>query len=371
MVAGDPINVVWQLRTHPFAPTTGSDGKPLDPRNLRRPLDPRSDVRLLHYYFDHYDWSRSPGVGEIVRIGERQALSDPTRALPDTEKALAEITEALPEITTLRENDTAHLVVIYGLGEGHRSLRNLIDYWLTQAYQGVDAPIFIHAPVDYERNEGALKAFARFFVREAPRREPTLDQPTLDTIVERGVRDATDARGYRTIFNLLKSEVRDNSQRPIVAHVEGGEHYATWEILFRATEGLVNLMVVTTSSRAHVDSLRTQFLNKANQLSVIQAKKLDLGMARDFLRARMASHRLQDSGPLDMAPFTEEGLQALYARSDQAQPGGEPVEYSIRRLCNMFRSALDKHAVAQQDAPQPLISVQQMLDYVDAQNRGR
>lgn len=322
----ETLNALWGLWANPFAPTSDARGEEFVARYLRRTLNPNLDERLLRYYYDLYDW----GADSKTCLGPDGHLQN------------------FLILDRVLDAGEAHLLVICGDGEtGRRSLKNLIFYEMAKALPREEAPIIVEADLGAHRKEGALGALADFIRDECVRSEPRVSALRLKEFADeaRNTASATTAT-WGTALKRIAQELRAVSEKPVLIHVQGGEHSDTWEVVFDEASAIAQLIVITTSRFSQVDSLWRSLRATKKNLTVVRSGPLTIDQAREFLNRRLSAHRLPSTslGNLtDLAPFSDESLIALYEKGRQAPADASPPAWPIRWLSETFRKALDEH----------------------------
>lgn len=308
-------STLWNLRTNPIAPSVDAAGQPLDPTLLHDTLDPGRDARVVRYYFDHYDWSRSASLARLSKQEVFQQFNPPSAG--------------------------ALLVVICGRGgrTGCRSLANLILYKIQQ--HAGQPPLVVDVELGGRNQPENVKACARLFIHAYAQNYKT---PTFGDLMgiytqETQGRPTGDRSYYLTLFQILRQQIRPHCSQPIVLKVTGGDHYDTWETLYNSTRSLFSYIIATTSYEPYALACHNAL---RDQVTVILADAFDRATTTAFLRERLADERIPDTPALPamaLAPFSDEALEEIFRETVP----GQPVKLDIAYVKRIMRHALDAH----------------------------
>ena len=314
MTPEEILGLIYQLRTHPFAPSLGFDGLPLQ-NPFAQALDPKTESRHLSYYVDVYDWRRSSQVGPL-----------------DEQRTL----QRFPTPEDLQTYGSLLTIIAGPEHAGRESLRNLLLYAI-----GAQAkpPIVIDFVIEGRDRAQVVKQVAELFMLQytAQFQSPTYDnlQKAFQALTR------TKAPGqdsyYANLFQLWQSQIKDVCDRPLVLSVFGTPDYNTWRVLYQSTKALFKYIFVSTGDIASAETC-CDAINNGNA-AVIVATKLKRQTAVDYVRSRMNKERFAGA-PASLEPFTDESISALFQRGPTAT--GD-VLLRIGYIHGAMRRALDEH----------------------------
>lgn len=309
------------LRTHPFFPKIGPDGAAIADGLVAGALDPRSDPRLLHYYFDLYDWSGSNILGGISR-----------------EKILMRF----PGAPDLRAGEPL-LVILSGTSlTGRLSLANLILFAFEQ-YSG-SKPIVVPSAFDKLHSAENLKDLARRIIPRIAREEPSCHEEKLWSIYNREVKESGrgSSANYQVLFEGLALEIRSFCSRPIAVVASGKDSSDFWRVLYNTVRSLVTYILVITSRQAEASLCNVTMSGEGGNVAHIHAPALDLHAATRYAMQRLTEERTPDARTRDpIAPFTNESINSLYEPTGKSSR--EPIVWPIGWLRRTLGKALDEH----------------------------
>lgn len=323
---GEILNGIWKLRTDPFYPETDVTGARLAAAALDKTLDPTIDERVIPYYFDVYDWSQSTLVGELSAQEGLRRFPEP-RTLPGV----------------------GLLVLISGDREsGLDSLANLVLHKIRRMSSGPQQKPTIVVEVELEgrdknRNVETVASeiinCIKFCATIPSAKEIATDMRVEYTRVvaeQAGRKDAT----YLELFRLFKQLVAPTGHSLVIKVTRGGD-FDSWMRISESARACCPYAIVTTANVAQAKTCYEAMVGNNQNVVWIQALPLNHAKAREFLRMRLAAHRVGDLPPAVDAyfPFTAEALDALYEPGADAAPD-KPVHYPIGWLRRTLYSAL-------------------------------
>jgi hypothetical protein len=316
----------FHLRTPPFFPEIGPDGEPVDKNLVARALNPALDARLLHYYFDLYDWSESPMIGGISQV-----------------KAF----DRFPEDIDLNQDGTM-LVLLSGTSQtGRDSLANLILFAIEKKLD--KKPFMVLAELDDLSREQNIKDLARLFISSLEE-SPSFSQEyirSLEAIYESEIKEVSVGSQtlFPVLFKRLSSKVKSRLKMPIVFMVKGERQtFDFWRCLYNSTRSLADFIIVQTSQVADASTCRARLSNEGKNVAHIHAPLLDIYMAEQYIRARLAAERPTGVTipPTDgLIPFSRAALDVLYEPG--ADSNGRTPKWSIGWLRRTLLRAMEDH----------------------------
>jgi hypothetical protein len=313
----DPIlEQVYELKSHPF------------PDVYQGPLDPRADPAQVAYYFDLYDWTRSP-------LLQRLSPSDPLHVFPDAAML------ASPE---------SILVLITGSNQtGRESLRNLILHKIEQATSGPNRPPIV-TEIELEEGNRAdiVRQIANMFMFAY--QASLLTAPSFEVLQAALNNNAGSASGisdrsyYSGLFQIWKNLVRPHCRRPLVLSLSGIYLYNTLQVIFNSTHHLFKFIIVTTGSPSNAETCRKLLADDRKNVGLIEAGKLDRAKVDEYVSWRLSAERVAGSAQPgnSLVPFSAAALDELYMKGATSEPG-ETVRWHVEFLNKTLRGALDQH----------------------------
>jgi hypothetical protein len=314
MTPNDVLSLVYRFRTHPFSPSLGVDGQPLqDPFAL--PLNPSAEPRHIGYYYDLYDWSGSSQVGPL----------DP-----------AQIIQRFPSPADL-VNFGSLLTILAGTEHsGRESLRNLL---LHRIGQQVGPPLTINLVLEGGDRAQIVKQVAELFMLEYPNHfpAPTLEklQQAFQTMTKTKV--AGQYSYYANLFQYWRNQIQATCNRPVVLNIVGKPDYNTWRVLYNSTRELFSYFFVLTGDVAAAKTCRE--IMQGGNVAVIVSPQLSEMEALEYIRLRVSKERPNEMPP-SIEPFTSAAISALYQRGPTAN---QEVRWQIAFINRTMRRALDDH----------------------------
>lgn len=317
MTSADVLSAVYHLRTHPFAPSVGADGRPLqDPFAL--PLDPEIEPRHIAYYFDLYDWSGSNQIGPL----------DP-----------AQILARFPTPADL-VNFGSLLTILAGQEHsGRESLRNLLLHKITQQ---AGPPLVINLVLEGGDRSQIVKQVAELFMLEYPNHFATPTVERLQQAFQTMTRTKVSGQYsyYANLFQFWHNQVKGTCTRPLVMNIEGKPDYNTWRVLYNSTRSLFSYFFVLTGDIASAKTCR-ETMPDCN-VAVIVAPPLSQTEAVRYLTVRLSNERTVGTAQ-SVQPFTPSAIAALYQRGPTAT---QDVRWQIAFINRTMRRVFDDHLQA-------------------------
>jgi len=319
MTPDDVLSAIYQLRTHPFSPSVGVDGQPLqDPFAL--PLNPSAEPRHTAYYYDLYDWSGSSQVGPL----------DP-----------AQIVRRFPAPADLVNFGSLLTIIAGPEHSGRESLRNLL---LHKIGQQTGLPLVINLVLEGGDRGQIVKQVAELFMLEYPNHfgMPTFDrlQQVFQTMTKTKVSGQSSC--YANLFQFWRTQIQAFCNRPLVLSIGGKPDYNTWRVLYNSTRSLFSCLFVVTGDIASAKTCRETMQGDHVNVAVIVAPPLSEGEAMEYVRFRVSKER-PTAIPSSIEPFTPAAISALYQRGPTAT---ENLRWQIAFLNRTMRRALDDHLAA-------------------------
>lgn len=314
MTPDDILSTIYQFRTHPFSPSVGVDGQPLQ-NPFARPLNPSAEPRHLAYYYDLYDWSRSSQIGPL----------DP-----------AQIVRRFPASDDLVNFGSLLTIVAGPDHSGRESLRNLL---LHRIRQQTSAPLIIDLVLEGGDRGQIVKQVAELFMLEYPNHfgAPTYDQlyRSFQTLTKTKV--AGEYSYYGNLFQFWRNQIQAVCRRPLVLSITGKPDYNTWRVVYNSTRMLFSYLFVLTGDIASAKTCRETM--RGGNVAVIVAPPLSETEALEYVRFRVSKERPSHITP-SIEPFNAAAISALYQRGPTAT---EDVSWQIAFLNRTMRRALDDH----------------------------
>jgi hypothetical protein len=314
MTPEEILALIYQLRTHPFAPSLGFDGLPLQ-NPFAQALDPNTESRHLGYYVDVYDWKRSTQVGPLC---EKRAL------------------QRFPAPEDLQTYGSLLTIIAGPEHAGRESLRNLLLYAIgTQARP----PLVIDFVIEGRDRAQVVKQVAELFMLQYTTQ---FQAPTYDSL-QKAFQALTKTKApgqdsyYANLFQLWQSQIRGVCDRPLVLSIFGTPDYNTWRVLYQSTRALFKYIFVSTGDIASAETCCDAI--KDGNAAVIVATKLTRRTAVDYVRSRINKERFAGA-PISLEPFTDQSISALFQRGPTAT--GDVV-LRIGYIHGAMRRALDDH----------------------------
>jgi hypothetical protein len=316
MTSNDVLSAIFQLRTHPFSPSVGVDGRPI-PDPFALPLNPSTEPRHLVYYYDLYDWSGSAQVGPL----------DP-----------AQVIQQFPTREDL-VNFGSLLTILAGPEHcGRESLRNLL---LHKIRQQNGPPLIINLELEGGDRGQIVKQVAELFMLEYPNHfgAPTFDQLQQAFQIMTKTKVNSQYSYYANLFQFWRNQIQGACDRPLVLSIAGNPDYNTWRVLYNSTRALFSYLFVLTGDVASAQTCRKT--TQGGNVAVIVAPPLSEREALEYVLFRMSKERHINTPP-SIEPFTPAALSALYQRGPTATEG---VRWKIAFLNRTMRRVLDNHLV--------------------------
>jgi hypothetical protein len=338
---------VLGLRTNPFLPQIGPDNKPIVTKVIEPSLNPAADDRVLHYYFDVYDWRESLLIRGVSR-----------------EDALM----TFPQPGDLAGDPTL-LVMISGNSQtGRDSLANLVVHKIKRATN--EKPVVVSVRLGFDAKSNALNT-ATLFV-DAFEIDADASKPNTDAVARMRARikqttEAPPADGnYSNLFMGLRQMYDQVASRPIVIRALEGDH-ASWAQMYDATRDLASFLIVTTGDPVNAEACYLRMHTAGKNIAWVRAGLLDLPSCRRYVSQRLAEERgpQQQPGANDIAPFTDDALELLFKPGATAA-NGTVQRQSIGFLRRRLRRALEEAA----RTTESVIDAVVMRRACDALNRG-
>jgi hypothetical protein len=309
------LEQIYQLKSHPF------------PDIYEAPLDPRVDGAQIAYYFDLYDWARSPLLQKI----------SPTQALD---------VFLNPSLVAAAE---AMLVLITGSNQtGRESLRNLILHKIALATPQADRPPIV-TELDLEEGNRAeiVKQIATMFMytyQGSGLTAPAFEvlQPVFNNMTANPA--AGDRSYYSGLFQVWKNLIKPHCKRPLVLSLRGIHQYNTLQVVFNSTRHLFKFIIVMTDQPSDAESCRKLLADERRNVGLIQSEKLDRAKAIEYVRWRLYSERVNpsSSNQNSLMPFSVQALDELYAEGPTFKRG-EIISWHVEFLNKTLRRAFNDH----------------------------
>ncbi len=313
MMPNDVLSSIYQLRTHPFAPSLDIDGKPL--RNpFVLPLDPTADSRHTAYYYDLYDWSGSEQIGPL----------DP-----------GQVVQSFPSPEDLVNFGSLLTILAGAEHSGRESLRNLL---LHRIEQQSTKPLIIKVKIEGGERSQIVKQVGELFMLEYQNQfeKPKFEelQQVFQTMTKSKI--TSQYSYYANMFQFWRDQIQADCNRPIVLSITGKPDYNTWRILYNSTRALFSYLFVLTGDAASAKTCRETAQD--GNVAVIVAPPLGENEALKYIRSRMSMERPSSISSIE--PFTAAAISALYQRGPTAT---EDVRWQIAFINRTMRRALDDH----------------------------
>jgi hypothetical protein len=323
----DVLEKVWDLRTHPFSPSCDPLGRDLT-FDASRSLDPSDHDRLLHLYFDIYNWDQSKNICQL----------SPTTGL-----------SKFPNLENLvRDNDTQVVIISGRDTSGVQSMVNLIKYKAKQS--NGEPPLMFSAPINIHHETSLGQMYAGW--------SQTIVQFFLDTYrFTGGNKENYDS--LKEIFDEEKESLEKNSslylnlpqriinifryrhkKRPIVFMIDFNQDlsYEHWSKISEIVNKFVNLLIITSRDPINASSFYSS-MHKKIEVVHIETSMLNLNKTRKYITKRLELYRVNKK-PSGIVPFSEAALQRLFDETETT--GNTQPTHTIGWLNKRMRMAIDK-----------------------------
>jgi hypothetical protein len=321
------LETVWQLTNHPFAPTSDDKGNPIDPKVVKRTLDPTIIPNITSFYFDIYDWKNSLTI----------------RGLSNQDGFLK-----FPNIDELKDNHETLVVIVSGYSDsGVRSLVNMVRFKASKTAS--QPPLFFYPPLEGRGHDkaGLAKTIVDFFIQKYVSEGTKSSKPSkasLDKTYDKYVKELEkDPNSYQALPRTILDMVRPQCSRPFVLVVDVNDklYYETWKNIYDVCRGFVQLVIIPTRNPYWAKTFFTSYKN-GMRLVHIQSDLLNKDRAVDYLRQRIGLFRHSNQQNVQtIDPFTEDAIKTLFRDGSQPDPN-QSIEFPIGMLNKTFCYALDK-----------------------------
>ena len=315
----DILQQLYRLRTHPFKPTIGPNGQPIESDVLTKTLDPYKDPRHISYFYNLYQWHSKDVFQGIAKNHGFQCFRKQT-------------------------GDKPLLILISGYNStGRRSLAKLL---LRQIHTSHTAkPITVEVPLTGNKPNIYARDLATAFVDHYLFEENEPTEERLRNVIEDSERkeQTNPGTGFLPIFPRFKTFVRHYCARPIVFVITGVDLMRGWRRLYDLLSPLANYIVVITPCNDEAKVGRDN-LPRRLDFGAVTASKLDHDRAEEFLQLRLAAERLPalpEEERLSLKPFKRDALEALFAPG--AKSPASRVTWHIGWIINTLSLAFDEH----------------------------
>ena len=307
-----------QLRTDPFYPGVDTQDNPILPAALERSLNPLVDVRVLHLYFDIYDWTASALLNGISGQGTINVFPN-SRTLPA---------------------DAPLLVIMTGQRDtGLDSLANLVVHQIKTT--SAKDPLVCDVVLEGRDKNINLEAVAIRMMDVVQYHQPALPngKSLAQEMRERYDRPykGTPAQIFQAFGNILKP-----LNRELIIKIDKGGDSDSWARVYEAVRGCCSWVLVLTPECAYSRTCYNALTNQGQNVSWIRALPLDQNQARLYVERRVAAGRLSGQKPpqgFELFPFTDAAIATLYEPGQTA--GGQPLKHPIGWLRKTLHKAIE------------------------------